>query len=313
MGSSYNEGPVVFRVMSRQWFFVPFVFVAIFILMGNALFTYSRVNSCYLLPDSHITINGSTALAPLLTDVAHDYQQKCPTSRVSVNAGNLPQGSLNGIQQVEQGSIDLGTSDVFANPTQYSDLRDYQVAVVVFAVVVNKDVDISNLTTDQIRRIYSGDITNWGELDQSRENLNVVRISRPPTSGTRATFEKYILGGVETVTGPQSLVTDTSDTVAKSVQTLSGAIGYVSLYYANKYKLKVITIDGYSPTNESLVRNGTYNFWNIEHIYARGSVSGLAQSFLTHMFSQEAKKIVNDDAYLSILDFSRDELARHIS
>jgi phosphate transport system substrate-binding protein len=307
-----NEGPPILRALSSLPFFSFFIVLALLVLAGNALWTYSRVNSCALFSTKIITVNGSTAFAPLVQDVANEYQQKCFEPTIQVNAGKLLQGSSNGIQQVEQGAIDVGTSDVFADPNQNGDLQDYQVAIVVFAVVVNDSVDVNNLTTDQIRRIYSGDISNWNQTG-GKNSQDVVRVSRPPSSGTRQTFEKYVLGGVETVSGPQSLVTDTSDTVAKSVKMQPGAIGYVSLYYAKKYDLKVISIDGKSPESSSLVRDDSYRFWNIEHMYMKASAEDSVKAFVHHMFSDAAKQIISNDAYLNLASFTSAVLAHHIT
>jgi phosphate transport system substrate-binding protein len=281
------------------------------ILAINASCSYIRVNSCALLTDKTITINGSTAFAPFVQDVANEYQRTCFGPRIMVNTGKLPQGSVNGVQQVEQGAIDIGTSDVFANPTQYHDLQDYQAAAVVFALVVNNSVDLTNLTTDQIRKIYNGYIVNWRDAGNSKD-LDIVRVSRPPTSGTRLTFEKYVLDGVETISGPQSLMTDTSSTVALSVKTQEGAIGYVSLYYARKYGLKILSIDGQNPNDSALVLNGSYKFWNIEHMYVKGVASGPVKDFIQHIFSDAAKQIIHADAYLNPADFPRAVLINHI-
>jgi phosphate transport system substrate-binding protein len=310
--SSNSKGPAVLRVLSKSSVFIVYIVAMVIILVLNASCAYLRVNSCTPITDRNITVNGSTAFAPLVKDVANEYQQKCFGVKITVNSGNRPQGSLNGLNQVEQRTIDIGTSDVFANPKQYQDLKDYQVAVVVFALVVNASVDITNLTTDQVRRIYSGDSTNWHDVGSSKD-LDIVRISRPPTSGTRLTFEKYVLGGIETVTGPQSLITDTTETVARSVKEQQGAIGYVSLYYAREFHLKILSIDGKNPENPTFVKNDVYKFWNIEHMYTKGTASIPAIDFIDHMFSADARKIIHDDAYLDPAEFSPAVLANHVS
>jgi len=310
--NDFDKTLPVLEILARPKIFITWMVVAAIILALDASCAYLRVNSCSLISDKHITVNGSTAFAPLVQDVANEYRQQCLGANVSVNGGNLPQGSLNGIGQVEKGTIDIGTSDVFANPYQNPDLQDYQVAVVVFAIVTNKSVDVDNLSTDQIRRIYSGDITNWQNVG-GKKAQDIVLISRPNTSGTRATFEKYILGQIETISGPQSLVNDTSDTVAQSVKKQSGAIGYVSLYYAKKYDLKILSIDGQKPAESASVENDTYKFWNIEHMYTKGVPGSPVKDFVEHMFSRTAKQIIRHDGYLDPGDFSQNVLIHHLS
>jgi len=134
-----------------------------------------------------ITASGSTALQPLVSDVAKKYEAKCSGASITVNLG----GSGTGLANAENGSSDIGNSDIFAKTGQ-EDLVDHQVAVVVFNIIVNSKVTgITNLTTAQLKAIYSGQTKNWKELGGA--DLPIVVVSRPTSSGTRATFQKYVL------------------------------------------------------------------------------------------------------------------------
>ncbi|HXZ03877.1 MAG TPA: substrate-binding domain-containing protein, partial [Ktedonobacteraceae bacterium] len=186
-----------------------------------------------------ITASGSTALAPLVKAVAQSYESKCSGATITVNLG----GSKTGLQQVQSGAVDIGNSDVPADPATQSDLVDHQVAVVIFAMIVNKDTKVTNLTTQQIQGIFSGTTTNWDQV--GGPNLPIIVVSRPASSGTRATFQKFILGGPEKVTGPESLTTDSTGTVITNVSQNAGAIGYASTGPAVKNGTVTLTsIDG---------------------------------------------------------------------
>src|SRR5205807_4360916 len=105
-------------------------------------------------------------------------------------------------------NVQIGNSDIFSKPGQ-EDLVDHQVAIVVFVMIVNSKVTgVTNLTIDQLKGIYDGTITNWSQV--GGPNLKIVVVSRPTSSGTRATFQKYILGGPEKISGPTSLTTDST-------------------------------------------------------------------------------------------------------
>ena len=292
--------------------FVSIIIITTIIIAASGIFAYWRSSGCV---QGSITVNGSTAFAPLLTDAAQKYEHTCPFAAmlVNTNPAHLPIGSFNGLAEVAQGKADIGSSDVFVgtgNTPLYAGLEDHQIAVVVFALVVNASVDVPGLSTNQIRRIYSGDITNWNQVGSS-ENLDVVRVSRPATSGTRSTFQKYILGGIETISGPQSLITDTTETVAQYISQQNGAVGYVSLYYARKYHLKVLSIDGMNPTDVRIVKSGTYRFWSIEHLYTKGPARGLTQAFIDYLYSNAAKQTAIEDGYLTITDINSSVLAKH--
>jgi len=215
--------------------------------------------------------------------VAKDYQAKCSGANITVNLG----GSGVGLASAENGSVQIGNSDVFKKTGQ-EDLVDHQVAVVIFTVVINSKVTgVTNLTTAQIKGIYSGSIKNWKEV--GGPNLPIVVVSRPTTSGTRATFQSYVLGGPETITGPTSLVTDSTGTVATEVNQTAGAIGYVTTGAAKKLSLTMVNIDGNAPT-ATLVEPNTYKFWNIEHMYTKGKANNLSQALIDYMLSDPAKQ-----------------------
>ncbi len=295
--------------------FISYVVLSFLFLTINPLYANIRANSCSVFANKSVIVNGSQILAPLVRDVVHEYSQQCLGVNVSVNpnSATFPQGSLNGLKQVEKGSIDIGTSDVFADPNQNPDLQDYQVAVVVFALVVNDNMDITNLTINQIKKIYSGEIDNWSKVG-SKKNRDIVLVSAPPTSGIRWTFETHVLGGQETLSDPQSLLNNTSEKIIQSLRDNPGAISYVPLYYAKKYGLKILSIEGKNPSYSDFasVKNGTYTFWNIEHMYTRGAPGSPVKEFIEHMFSTAALRVINQDGYLSPAEFPRSVLERHI-
>src|ERR1051326_6684767 len=112
-----------------------------------------------------ITVDGSSALQPLVAKGATEYQATNKGANITVNAG----GSSKGVADVESGAVQIGDSDLFAqtvDATKYTDLVDHQVGVAIFSVVVNPDVaaKFTNLTTQQIQQIFGGQITNWSAL-----------------------------------------------------------------------------------------------------------------------------------------------------
>ncbi len=228
-----------------------------------------------------LVVSGSTALQPLVTKVAKDYDTKCTSATITVNGG----GSGAGRTQVEAGSVGIGNSDVPASATQ-ADLVDHQVAVVIFGVLVNNDAGVTNLTTAQLQGIYAGTTTNW--KDVGGKDLPIVVVSRPSGSGTRATFAQYVLGKNEKVTGPDHLTNDTTGIVIQEVNQTSGAIGYVTTgQVAAGGTATIVSIDGVAPSAAN-VENNTYKFWNIEHMFTKGTPNALAQALLDYMDSDQS-------------------------
>src|SRR6185437_5277489 len=148
-----------------------------------------------------LTVDGSSALQPLVQAAAAEFDQANGT-QTSVSAG----GSGKGLADAAIGAVQVGRSDVFASekettPGQYSALVDHQVAVVSFTLVVSNDIkgQVDNLTSDQIVKIFTGQYTNWSQLGGPNELISVV--NRPTTSGTRSTFDKWVLNGTKETAG----------------------------------------------------------------------------------------------------------------
>ena len=251
-----------------------------------------------------LVTSGSTALAPLVNAIAKQYQGKCTSAHITVGLG----GSKTGLSQAEAGSVGIGDSDIFASSTQ-SDLVDHQVAVVIFGLIVNSKVGVTSLTTAQVKGIYAGTYTNWKQVGGS--DLKIVVVSRPASSGTRATFQQYVLGGPEKVTGPSSLTTDSTGTVITEVAQTAGAVGYASTGPAKANSgVSLVSIDGNAPT-AALVESNTYKFWNIEHMYTKGQPSQLAQALLDYMASSDAATVASSQDFVPLAQMQSAAVQAH--
>lgn len=221
-----------------------------------------------------LSINGSTALAPLF-----QYGQPAFDTANGTTTSINPTGSGAGLTAVESGAAQIGMSDIFAqekSTTAYTDLVDHQVAVVIFAMVVSPDLQgkITNLTTQQIQQIYSGTITNWSAINPS-VNEPITVFIRTKGSGTRATFDRYIIGNAKTTadnpSGAQSA--DKTGELVTDVANAQGGIGYAATSFIGSNgasSLTALCIDGFKPTPAD-IEAGNYKFWNFEHAYTKGT------------------------------------------
>lgn len=237
-----------------------------------------------------VTASGSSAILPLAKAAANDFKTKYPDVSVTINGG----GSGTGLKQVSDGTVDIGNSDVFAHEKlskeKAAELTDHKIAVITMAIVANKAVTekVQSLTKEQVKEIFSGQITNWSQVNGPDEKI--VLISRPTTSGTRALFVKYALDGTAEATN-KSLETDDSGTLLQSVADNKGAVGYVALSYLGSYLEKnnsvgAIALNGVLPTLENTY-NGTYPIWGYEHMYTKGAPTPAVKSYLDYVMSGE--------------------------
>ena len=231
-----------------------------------------------------VTASGSSALQPLAQKAAEEFNTANPDCSVTVNGG----GSGTGLQQVADGTVDIGNSDVDAESKLDADvaatLVDHRVCVVTMAAVVNKDVGITDLTKDQLKDIFTAKITNWSEVGGPDEEI--ILVTRPSSSGTRALFQEYALDGEEEASNA-ALETDDSGTLLQNVSQNAGAIGYVALpYIMNNDDVQPVAIDGVEPSLENTY-NGSYPVWGYEHMYTNGEGSEAAQAFINYVMSDE--------------------------
>ncbi len=242
-----------------------------------------------------ITTAGSSALQPLVEQAANQFMQKDSNAKISVQAG----GSGTGLAQIAQGSIDIGNSDLFAGEkltsAQAAGLVDHKVCVVGFATVVNPGVTVDNLTKQQLQQIFTGKITNWKDVGGSDQQITVI--NRPTSSGTRATFKKYALDGLEEAQGI-ALTQDSTGAVAKTVAGTPGSISYLALSYASSNNtVKMLKLDGVDPTNDNIT-SGKYPIWSYEHMYTKGDPQGLTKAFIDYMAGDEVKPLIQQLGYI---------------
>ena len=207
--------------------------------------------------------------------------------QITIDAG----GSGEGLTQVSDGTVDIGNSDVEASEkldeAQAAELVDHQVCVITMAAIVNPDVaeaGVTDLSKEELIGIFTGEITNWSEVGGPDEDI--VLVTRPTSSGTRATFQKYALDGNEEASNA-SMETDDSGVLLQNVRDTKGAIGYVALsYLVDDPGVATVAIDGVEPTLENTY-NGTYPVWTFEHMYTKGEPNEVVGAFLDYIMSDE--------------------------
>lgn len=260
-----------------------------------------------------LSIDGSSALQPLVQAAAAEFDQ-ANGSQTSVAAG----GSGKGLSDVNSGAVQIGMSDVFAvqkesTPGQYSALVDHQVAVVAFTLVVSNDLKgkVDNLTSDEIKKIYTGQVTNWSQLGGPNELISVI--NRPAASGTRSTFKQWVLDGANETSG-NTLSEDSTGAVAAAIKATPGSIGYVAIGFVtgpNKGDISPICINGAKATADD-ISAGKYQFWGVEHMYTKGPASPYAKALMQYILSDQVQK--NDLlrlSYIPIGEVSASAIQKH--
>jgi phosphate transport system substrate-binding protein len=235
-----------------------------------------------------VRASGSSALQPLVNTAKEKFEAQHKGISVEVSAG----GSKKGLSDVASGAVQIGNSDIFAPDDLKAQLVDHKVAVVGFAAMANKGAwneKVTELTNDQMAKVFSGSIKDWKDLGGSAQPI--VVINRAAGSGTRTVFGNVVLGGDKFV---ESQTEDNSGALVAKLKQTKGAISYLALSFKND-ELATLSLKNdkgtIEPTEENIA-SGAYPIWSYEHMYTKGEPTGAAKVFLDYVASPDFQKTV---------------------
>lgn len=252
-----------------------------------------------------IMIKGSDTMVHLAAAWAENYMNKVPEVNISVTGGGSGTGIaalLNGTtdiciasRKIKQKEVDLAKSKNI-NPVEIVTARDG------IAVVLNPGNPISELSVEQIGKIYTGAITNWSQLGGPDEKILVL--SRESSSGTYVFFQKRVLNKQD-YTQDAMLMPSTS-AIIQSVEQDQWAIGYVGLGYAlgAEGKVKILGVSENGPAikpSVDTVKDGTYSIARPLHFYLNGDATGAIKKFIDFCLSGEGQDIVLKSGYVPVI------------
>ncbi|OUO35230.1 phosphate ABC transporter substrate-binding protein PstS family protein [Olsenella sp. An290] len=247
-----------------------------------------------------ISCSGATSFQPLVEKASDAFCEANPDVSIAIAAG----GSGQGLSQIAEGSVQIGRSDVYAEtklePEQCEGLVDNQVCIVGMGPIVNAGVDVDDLTLDQLKGIFLGQITDWSEVGGTAGAIQVIQ--REAGSGTRATFEDAVLAGEAAPDSFRPVAeVDSSGTVVEQVAATEGSISYVAFNYMEGDGIKALTVDGVEPTQEN-VESGDFTIWAYEHMYTREdedeSTAPVTKAFIEFMMSDDFAATVVEEGFI---------------
>ena len=231
-----------------------------------------------------VATDGSTSMEKVIGALGEAFTSE----NSGVNFTYNPTGSGTGITAISEGRCDIGLSSrSLKDEEKAKGLEETVLALDGIAMIVNPANEISDLTVDQIAKIYTGEITNW--KDVGGKDAEIVIIGREAGSGTRDGFES-ITKTAEKCQYRQEL-TSTGDVIT-TVSQNPDAIGYASLASV-KNTVKALNVDGVTPTEET-VKNGSYKIQRPFVLVTKSGVtlSDAAQAFFDYATSAKASEII---------------------
>ncbi|HET6351216.1 MAG TPA: phosphate ABC transporter substrate-binding protein [Coriobacteriia bacterium] len=229
-----------------------------------------------------LKLSGSTTVYPVAQLLATGYKAKTGNN-VTVTGG----GSSVGIKDAIAGRVDVGMSSRdLKDAEKSSGAVETAFARDALTIVVNPKNTVKNLTEEQVRSIYRGEITNWKQVGGA--NRRIVLVGRTAASGTYEFFkEKFLLGKRQS---SKTRAYSSNGMVRSAVKANKGAIGYVSMAYVDK-RVRALKIGGVSATRANAV-SGAYIYVRPLYWITKGAPAGEAKAFIDWTKSEAGQKIV---------------------
>jgi phosphate transport system substrate-binding protein len=234
-----------------------------------------------------ITLAGSTAFQPFAEKLAEQYMNINKNVAITVQGS----GSAVGIQSAISGAAQIGMADLVILPEEAKTLTATVVARDGIALVVNPASSITNLSTQQVRDIFNGNIKNWKDVGGNNAPITVV--SREAGSGTRSSFEQII---TDINLTRDALIQESNGTIRETVANDPNAIGYLSHGLLNE-KVKSVRLDEHECSVESMT-TGKYKLVRPIYFLVKGNPEGEIKNFTDYILSDEGQRTIKADGLL---------------
>lgn len=239
-----------------------------------------------------IRVSGSKTCLPLMKILAREFEKRNPDYKIQFLPGAH---SKAGIKGVAQGILDVGAVSRRLKPEENAlGVRYYCLSSDGLAVGVSKNIKIKNITSEEIRKIYRGEITNWKEL--GGPDTPIVVLDRNEDESAKIILRQYVLGDELQITPKAVKLYFESDMINALVET-PNAIGYFSLGYAlsEKIPVNILSFNGVEP-NVKNIKKKKYKMVRPLGVVVKNNKPEV-QKFLDFILSEEAGKIMEKSGF----------------
>jgi phosphate transport system substrate-binding protein len=261
------------------------------VLVGISALTVARGDA--------IIIKGSDTLgAKLVPQLAEQFKAQHPGTTFDIAA----EGSATGFAALIDKTAAIGMASRPAKPEEIAngkakgvDLKETIVAYDGIAVIVNTANSIKGLTKKQVEQIFTGEITDWSAVGGSGGKISVY--TRNTSSGTYAEFKELAMKKRDYAPDSQKLAGN--EQIAQEVGKNPNGVGYIGLAYTKASGIKVVPIDGASPSKESVLAK-SYPYARPTFFYTNGEPTGVVKEFIDFTVGPEGQKIVEQVGFVPL-------------
>ena len=243
----------------------------------------STASSAAAALSGNVATGGSTSMKNVIAALTEGFAEVEPGVTVSYD----PTGSGAGITGATDKTLDIGLSSRALKDDEKADVEGTTIALDGIAIIVNNASKVENLTVDQLKQMFTGEITNWSEV--GGDDGEIVLVGREAGSGTRDGFES-IVDVKDTCKYAQELTA--TGAVISAVEANPLAIGYASLSAVGD-TVKAVTVEGVE-CSEDTVKDGTYKIQRPFVFVTNDSapLSEQAQAFFDFATSTDAADLI---------------------
>ena len=267
--------------------------------MNKALFLFAALSLATVASAQKLVIKGSDTLgAKLVPTLAEEYKATHPGVSFEIAA----EGSTTGIAAIIDGTAQIGMSSRRAKPTEISaatakgvTLKPIIVAYDGMAVIVNANSPLAKLTLRQVEQIFTGDVTDWSAVGGKPGKISVY--TRNTSSGTYSDWKDLAMKKRDYAKSSQKMAGN--EQIASEVAKNPNGIGYVGLAYISAEGIKVVAIDGVTPSKETVL-NKKYAYARPTFYYTNGEPAGEAAKFVEFTLSAAGQRIVDKIGFVPV-------------
>lgn len=239
--------------------------------------------------EGSLKMSGSTSVQPLAEELTKAFINANPKVQITVTGG----GSGVGIKDAAEGKVNIGNVSRSLKEGDPTNLVPTTIARDAVVIVVHPGNPVNQLTTEQVKNIYTGAVTNWNQV--GGKNAPIIVNSRTAPSGTFDFFIEKFLGESNVVSTAKQHASN--GLVRQAVAANENAIGFISMGFLDS-SVKAPNLDGVEPTLAN-TNNGTYKIVRPFVMVTNGQPAGLAKAFLDYVLSPEGQSIVKKE-YIAI-------------
>lgn len=267
--------------------------------MKKAILALSALAAAVSLQAEKLVIKGSDTIgAKLVPMLKEEYVTKNSGTTFEIAA----EGSTTGITAIIDGTANIGMSsrpvkqlEVSSASAKGITMKPTIIAYDGIGVIVNANNPITSLTRRQVEQIFTGDVTDWSALGGNAGKISVY--TRNTSSGTYSEFKELAMKKRDYASSSQKMAGN--EQIASEVAKNPNGVGYVGLAYINVPGVKVVAIDGASPTVES-VQKKQYAYARPLFYYTNGEPQGETAKFIDFTLSSTGQEIVKKVGFVPV-------------